>query len=284
MQCRTDLAIEERERVQGELDGAETEMITAGDLCICRMTIRTQQAADRLHKPIGRYITAEGLSLTRHFREVREHIEVLAAEVASLLPPEGMLLVAGLGNRAITPDALGPACTEHILATRHIRGEIAKSTGLHRLRPVSVIAPGVLGQTGVEVAELLSAFVKELEPSAVIVIDALAAGSMNRLGNTVQLSSAGIAPGSGVGNCRPRLDQKALGVPVVAVGIPTVADAAVLSDSSDDQAGKPAESMMVTPRDIDLLIRRSAKLLGMAVNCAVQPEYDFDTLAELITA
>lgn len=291
MQLRTDLAIEANEISGGKAPGTELRHKTDGTLRITEMTITTQQGAQLLKKPMGRYITMEGLSLTECFRDVSTQIQTAARELAQLLPESGSVLVIGLGNRAITPDALGPLCTRHILATRHITGELAKSTGLDRLRPVSVIAPGVLGQTGIEAAEMISGLVRMLSPAAVIAIDALAARSLPRLGCTIQISDTGIAPGSGVGNHRTSLNRESTGVPVIAVGIPTVVDASTLAldilsgigDLSDGSQtlGSKGDSMMVTPREIDLLIERASKIIGMAVNLALQPEYDFDTLAAL---
>ena len=200
--------------------------------------------------------------------------------------PHGEALAAGLGNTEITPDALGPQSMKYILATRHITGEYARVAGLEKLRGVSVLAPGVLGQTGIEVCELLKSVVKSICPKVLIVIDALAAKELSRLGCTVQISNTGIIPGSGVGNRRQEISEKTIGIPVIAVGVPTVVDAVTLVY---DLAGQEAtvhpkgEGMIVTPKEIDLLIERAAKLTGMAVNCALQREYDFDTLAALVS-
>lgn len=292
MEYRTDLALEANELQEHSIDGTSLQQRKEGELTITSLRIDTRKASCLLEKPVGEYITIEGLRLTDSFRDGREAIEACASELKRLLPADGQVLVAGLGNSAITPDALGPESIKHVLATRHIGGELAKSSGLDRLRPVSVIAPGVLGQTGMEAGEILSSLVKSFHPCAVIVIDALAAKAPSRLGCTVQLSTGGIAPGSGVGNHRLPIDSRLLGVPVIAMGVPTVVDAAALALDLWERSGRRVESMpslpeesrrmMVTPRETDIMIQRAARLTGMAVNCALQCAYDFDTLAELV--
>jgi len=200
------------------------------------------------------------------------------------------VLVAGLGNTEITPDALGAKSMKYILATRHIKGEFARSAGLDNLRSVSVISTGVLGQTGIEVSEIIKSLSESLKPSAVIVVDALAARELSRLGCTVQISNTGIYPGSGVGNHRKGITNENIGVPVIAVGVPTVVNAVTLAEDilnrhelEEKDVSPRGESMIVTPREIDLLIERAAKLVGMSINCALQREYDFDTLLSLVS-
>ena len=172
-----------------------------------------------------------------------------------------------------------------MLATRHITGELARSSG-RGLRPVAVLAPGVLGQTGIETSELMLGLVRQLHPAAVIVIDALASRRLSRLGCTVQLSDTGISPGAGVGNARPRIDRAIMGVPVVGIGVPTVVDAATLAldllpggddgtETEDERAlGKSSRRAARDDghsREIDLLIERAARLVAMGINCALQP-------------
>ena len=223
----------------------------------------------------------------------------LRDELSALLPETGLVLVAGLGNRAITPDALGPQTAEQVLATRHIHGEIARITGLDGLRPVAVVSTGVLGCTGVETRELLTALAREFRPSAVIAVDALAARSLGRLGCTIQLSTGGISPGSGVNNARPQLSRETVGVPVIGIGVPTVVDAATIVndtmenfiaalESSDSlkgvgnvlrsySAGEKYEfvkeliaphlnGMYVTPKDVDEMIHQISHTLAEALN------------------
>lgn len=290
MEIRTDLALEKHQHLSQDIPGIETSAYTLGGMTMTRLEVKTPQAAQTLGQPVGCYVTAEGLDLTQDFRAAREHIEALGQEIAAMLPPEGVVLVVGLGNRAITADALGPDSLSHILATRHIQGTLATQTGLDRLRSVAAVATGVLGQTGLEASELVGGLVERLHPCALIVIDALAARSTERLGTTVQIGNTGISPGSGVGNHRQPLNEEVFGIPVIAVGVPTVVDAATLvidrlpegTDTADLQRLMHEQPMTVTPRNIDLLNERAAKLVGMAVNCALQPHYDFDTLAALV--
>lgn len=189
------------------------------------------------------------------------------------------MLVVGLGNRAITPDTLGPDAADMVLATRHIGGEFARSVGLDDLRPTAVITPGVLGQTGTESGEIVRGVCSVVHPAAVVVIDALAARSVARLGCTVQLCDTGIAPGSGVGQQPQPLNQSTLGVPVVGMGVPTVVDAATIArefgrpDGGGPDLAPRGAQMMVTPREIDVMIHRAARLVAMAVNGALQPAY-----------
>ena len=212
---------------------------------------------------------------------------LLARELAALLPGEGPVLVVGLGNRQITPDALGPETARQILATRHIPAQLAAETGLTGLRPVAALAPGVLGQTGIETGEIVRSIVRDLRPAAVIAVDALAAQSLSRLGVTIQLSNSGISPGAGVLNARQELSAQTLGVPVLSAGIPTVVDGATLVEdlAGGDPAALPPEAhgMMVTPRDIDALIARGAKHLSLAINAALQPQLSLEDINYLVS-
>ena len=295
MLLRTDLAIEAH-KISGEItDGIDVYERLCGTLKINRMNIRTEKASLKLHKPLGNYITIDGLPLTDNFREVPQQVQAVSEEIRSLLPKKnGTVLVIGLGNVNITPDALGPKTAAEVLATRHITGELARSTGLDRLRPVAVLSPGVLGQTGIETGELIISLINRLEPSAVIAVDALASRSLARLGCTVQISDSGISPGTGVGNNRLSLNKKTMGVSVIGIGIPTVVDAATLAselfEGSDidfsqlkNAVSPRGEKMIVTPSEIDLLIERASKLIGMAINCALQPEFSFDELISLVS-
>ena len=274
---RTDLAIEA---------AADTENLTEKDVFqqqemrdgmeISRLQVLSDRGAARLGKPRGRYITATLPPLSDDEKQLAAHAGQVARELAALLPPAGTVLVVGLGNRTVTPDTLGPSAADMVLATRHIRGEFARAAGLEDLRPTAVVTPGVLGQTGTESCEIVRGVCREIQPAAVIVIDALAARSLERLGCTVQLCDTGIAPGSGAGNNRQPLNRPELGVPVVGMGVPTVVDAGTLIR---DMGGTPPASqpdrppMMVTPREIDLVVSRAARLVAMAVNGALQPAY-----------
>ena len=155
-------------------------------------------------------------SLTDNFTETDKRLETVGNEIKQLLPVNGLVLVAGLGNMEITPDSLGPKTSRRVLATRHIGGEIARSTGLDRLRPVAVMQTGVTGQTGIETGEYILSIVRRIRPTAVVAIDALASRRTERLGCTLQISDTGISPGAGVGNHRTKITKETIGVPVIA--------------------------------------------------------------------
>lgn len=276
MQYRTDLAMEAAEPTS-EAYRAAREWEENG-VQLFRMSVNAA-AAEQLGKPIGEYLTATLPPLTDDETLLEQAARVIGGELRRLLPSDGTVLVVGLGNEAITPDALGPRAAAQILATRHIPGELARSVGLDDLRPCAVVTPGVLGNTGVESGELVAGVCRTVKPAAVIAIDALAARSLSRLGCTVQLSDTGIAPGSGVGNDRRALCRDTLGVPVIGVGVPTVVDAeTIVRDLTDEELSPHGTAMMVTPREIDLMIDRAARLLAMTVHAALQPDYSPLTL------
>ena len=279
MQFRTDLAIEVADEAQHLTDedvGKDT--FREGDTCVTRLHIRTDRAARALGKPQGAYITVEVPPLTDNEETLGKAAGLVANELTALLPAEGSVLVVGLGNRAITPDALGPESADMVLATRHIGGEFARSVGLDDLRPTAVLTPGVLGQTGTESGEIVRGVCTVVHPVAVVVVDALAARSVARLGCTVQLCDTGIAPGSGVGNNRQPLNAETLGVPVIGMGVPTVVDAATIAREFSDRGEEAPDltprgaQMMVTPREVDVMIHRAARLGAMAINGALQPD------------
>ena len=281
MQFRTDLAIEVADEAQHLTDedvGKDT--FREGDTCVTRLHIRTDRAARALGKPQGAYIAVEVPPLTDNEETLGKAAGLVANELTALLPAEGSVLVVGLGNRAITPDALGPESADMVLATRHIGGEFARSVGLDDLRPTAVLTPGVLGQTGTESGEIVRGVCTVVHPVAVVVVDALAARSVARLGCTVQLCDTGIAPGSGVGNNRQPLNAETLGVPVIGMGVPTVVDAATIAREFSDRGEEAPDltprgaQMMVTPREVDVMIHRAARLVAMAINGALQPDYN----------
>ncbi len=289
---RTDLAAEMREMLgAGELEGVKSETEKFENISISRINVLNEAGAKHLGKPVGTYVTIQSPPFGGSIDASYEEIELIAKEVAAMLPQNPQLvLVVGLGNRSITPDALGPDTAEQILATRHISKEMAHEIGLDNLHGVAAIAPGVLGQTGVETGEIIASVVKEIRPSAVIVVDALAAKSIDRLGCTIQISDVGIVPGSGVSNARKALNRETLGVPVIAVGVPTVVDAATLAVDlleTEDKATinkvtPRGEAMMVTPREVDVMIERASKVLALALNKALQPEMELEDIQMLV--
>ncbi len=294
MQMRTDLAIEAKELVGDEIPGVEQKEEKEGDMKITVTKITGEGAARLLNKSKGTYVTIELPSLSDNIKHTDKRVPKIGKIIKELLPVNGLILVVGLGNRNITPDSLGPETAEKVLATRHISGEIAKSTGLDQLRPVAVIKTGVTGETGIETAEMILSIVKRIKPTAVITIDALASKSLSRLGCTIQITDTGISPGAGVGNSRAAINYDTLGVPVVAIGIPTVVDAAtlaidIMNVKSEVQACEIAKEvtpkgnkMVVTPGEIDLLCSRGAKLLALGLNCALQDKFSLEEIMEFV--
>ena len=286
MSFRSDLAVESVENAQSELAGVETEQTSFGCVKITRIRVLDKRGEEAIGRPKGSYITVE----VPPFTEKAEHFDAVTAikrELRRLLEgSSGTVLVVGLGNTEITPDALGPRTVARILATRHITGEYARSLGLESLHSVAAIAPGVLGQTGIETSEIIRGIIERVKPCSLIVIDALASRRLSRLGCTVQMSDSGIAPGAGVGNARPEISRATVGIPVIAVGVPTVVDAVTLaSDLTGSECRGEVEPrgahMIVTPQEIDLLIDRAAETLAHAINCALQVGVDPEILLEL---
>ena len=263
MFLRTDLAIETINAEKIAENGVKVEEERHGKI------IKTRQKTVE-----NEYITFSLPPLMLYGEACREAEMLLSQSITALLPKKrNYVLVVGLGNTDITPDALGPLSAKRVLATRHIGKELAVQLNLGNLKSVAVLSPGVLGQTGIEAAELILSVCKKTNPDAVIVIDALCAGSTERLGCTVQLTDAGISPGSGVKNSRAKIDSEYLGVPVIAVGMPTVIDIG---------KQKTEAEFLVTPKDIDLLIDRAATLLGNAINFSLQPDIEPDYLISLV--
>lgn len=290
---RTDLAEEAVGLHQSsQEDGIlQTEYHAGSRIRIVRVDITTEQAAQKVGKPCGSYTTVFLPPFGDQSLQNQEDVSVIAGELSSLLP-EGLILVVGLGNRDITPDAFGPRAAEQIIATRHIPGEVRKRAGLEDFRPTAVLSPGVLGQTGVETGELVRSVVSSIRPAGVLVLDALASRSLDRLGNTVQLADNGISPGSGVHNARRELSPRTLGVPVISLGVPTVVDASTLAadlleDGRDPEERRQifqprGEAMIVTPREIDLLIQRASCTAALAVNKALHPRVSVEDFQFLL--
>lgn len=291
-QRRTDLAVEARELYReraGEttkLRGVRARERQRRGFPVTRVDILDQEGARALGKPVGSYRTVDLSPYFAHRSgQFLPAVKALAEELGELLPEEGPVFVAGLGNRAMTPDAVGPLAVEHFLVTRHLR-EV-----LPDFRPTAAAAAGVLGTTGLESAEWVRGLARAAECTAVVVIDALAARSLRRLCATVQLSSAGIVPGSGVGNRRLALNEELLGVPVISIGVPTVVDAATLAldllGSEEGAEAPPAlgergASLFVTPKDVDAQVREIGKILGYGVSLALQPGLTVEDLTALL--
>lgn len=288
MNCRTDLAIEctapeNADKTQGvSIKRRNGEKTVTTDILIS-----TEKASETAGKPVGRYITVEVTEFSNDAELFDERFEEITACIKELLPDgDEPVLVAGLGNDNITPDALGPVCVNSIFSTRHLSKELLSQAGLENIKSVCALSAGVLGQTGMETGEILQSVVSFLKPRAVIVIDALACAELARLGKTVQLTDTGITPGSGVGNSRKEISRNTLGVPVIAVGVPTVVDALTIAREVTGIAaeGEDGEinTMMVTPRDIDTLIHRASRLIALCINSALQPSVEPELLLSLV--
>lgn len=282
MAFRTDLAVEaiENHKTAAALPHVRQSDRTLEGFAVHEVRILSEDTAREIGKPQGRYLTLELDALIRREEDAFPRAcKALSTMLRELLPHpnDGPVLIAGLGNRMITPDAIGPQTADHVIATRHL---VAQSPEVFAdWRPVSALAPGVLGQTGVETGEVICGVLDRVRPAAVIAVDALAAGRLSRLLRTVQLADTGITPGAGVGNARAALNEQTLGVPVIAVGVPTVVDGATLAHEISSQLGQPAcealddlsQPVMITTRDIDREVADISRMIGYAVNMALHP-------------
>ena len=288
-QIRTDLAMESAGETNS-LPGVNISHWETEGINVTEVKVTDQKSAIQLGKPVGNYITLESECVKHRDVESRLAMSIMIGEELSrmLNPAKGDVLVVGLGNRMVTPDSLGPLTIDRILVTRHIFSELPAYVD-ERLKSVCAIAPGVMGVTGIETAEMLESIVRKINPSCVICVDALSARATERIGAAVQITDTGIQPGSGVGNRRAALNRDKLGVDVIAVGMPTVIYAATLArdalsginaDASEEALsrmeqqllGGPGGDMIVTPREIDGLIKDSAGMIAMGINRALQPE------------
>ncbi len=279
-QVRTDLALEARERYEEDVEirgvSVEETYDEKRDIRATTVHIESENGAKAMGKPIGVYITLEAPKLSEPDKDYhREVSEVLAVYLQELLgtKEERSVLVVGLGNREVTPDALGPEVVGNLRITRHVVKEYGKAAfEKEKVHMVSGIVPGVMAQTGMETLEIVRGVVEETQPDVVVAIDALAARSSKRLNRTIQISDAGIHPGSGVGNHRHSLTRETIGVPVVAIGVPTVVDAAtIVYDAVRDRNAVPPglNSMFVTPKDIDETIKHLSFTISEALNIAL---------------
>ena len=281
---RTDLALEGVEQLRqggdiSRLDGVCAAEYTRHGYGVTDVRVATKQAAEAVGKPEGRYVT---IDLRPYFRREEGFFarpaRCLASELRTLLPGVGEdwpVLVAGLGNRGMTADAVGPLALENLLVTRHMVRSLPRQ--FRGFTPVAAVSPGVLAATGMETLELLRGAVQASGCAAVIAIDALAARSRERLCATVQLGDTGLIPGSGVGNHRKAIDKTTLGVPVVAVGVPTVIAAHLLGD------GQPEDDpLFLTPRDIDGKVRELGRVIGYGVTLALQEGLSVEDVTGLL--
>lgn len=272
---RTDMASESVARAGDARTGGVSSQVSIDERAqvkIERIHIFTDEAARVLGKPVGRYVTITLLddALDAFSERAEFRARAIAAELVRLMDTHGRTLVAGLGNRDITPDAVGPLCADRIFATRHIK-KLAPELDGGELNEVCAIQTGVLGQTGIEASDIVKAVCTSIGADSVIAVDALACAQAETLGRTIQLTDTGISPGSGVANSRKELSRRTLGADCVAVGIPTVID-----------YGEGEGAMMVTPRSIDALVRNGAEYVSAGINLALQPSLDYADLHSLV--
>lgn len=310
LQFRTDLASERRDlykkanNIEKEIEGIETEEETNGEqLITTRVKVLNEQGAQAIGKPIGNYITIDikNLRLAQE-EDIQKASEIVTKELKTLIlqhvDGKAPILVVGLGNIYVTPDALGPKVVNEVDVTRHLLQYMPEVLD-ENTRPVSAIAPGVLGTTGIETQEILKGIVENIKPQLLIIIDALASRSIERISSSIQLADTGIVPGAGVGNTRKELTKETLGIPVIALGIPTVVDAATIAaDSltlfiqkvqeeaqSNDFLNQLQEedkyemikevlapsdyNLIVTPKEIDDLIENMKDVVARGINFAV---------------
>lgn len=282
---RTDLAMEahaywkesagETSRLQGVI--ARDEILNRFPLT--RVEIVDKEGEEALGKPRGTYLT---LDITRYWKHetdgFHQAVESIAQLLEPMLPEEGPVLIAGLGNQAMTPDALGPGCLSHLLITRHLKSV------LPGFRETAALSGGVLGTTGLEAAEWVRGAAEHMGPEAVIVVDALAARGLERVCNSIQISDTGLIPGSGVGNHRMALDRGSMGVPVISIGVPTVVDIeTIVHDLAGADCQVPQKGFFVTPDSIDAKIKDLCKIIGYGISLALQPQLTAEDLEALLS-
>ncbi|MBO5372026.1 MAG: GPR endopeptidase [Lachnospiraceae bacterium] len=312
-QVRTDLALEAREKFQDanvEVKGVKvTQDKPHGNMIVTKVSIETENGAKIMGKPRGNYITLEAPDMVDgdedYHREISEELAKILRELIPMEKRELSVLVVGLGNREVTPDALGPRVVDNMMITRHIIRKFGKyAFGLTRNHQISSIVPGVMAQTGMETMEIIKGVLEETKPDYIIAVDALAARSTKRLSRTIQITDTGISPGSGVGNHRHAMNKESMGIPVIAIGIPTVVDAVtIVSDTMSNLVTAMEESkrlenigesisyleeaeknelirellspnlntMFVTPKDIDESVKRLSYTISEGINMAFFP-------------
>ena len=277
---RTDLAAEAHKLSQEEgkkLEGIIVRNEVNSGLDVSVIEIINEKGEEILGKAIGTYITIDCPNLRYSSEELENVCKIMGQEIRRLaeINPNSVTLVVGLGNREITPDALGTEAASQVMVTHHLKDSIKEAMG-NKISSVCTITPGVLGTTGLESSKTIKSISETLKPDLVIVIDALAAADMERVASTIQISDAGIQPGAGVGNNREGINKEALGTKVIAIGVPTVIDARNISEVEIPEKLSP---LMVTTTDIDLVIKKCAKAIAGGINLALHENI---TLEEII--
>lgn len=294
---RTDLAVEARDYVMDtkeELRGIRVEEVSDGDIHVTTVYIETRNASKAMGKPMGTYITIEAGRLEENDEDYHKKVGRVIAENLRLLvcerKKEVSILIVGLGNREVTADALGPQVVDKLYINRHIINEYG--TAAYEKQPVhkiSGVVPGVMAKTGMESEEMVKGIVRETKPDVIIAVDALASRSTKRLNRTIQITDTGIHPGSGVGNNRNALTKEAIGVPVIAIGVPTVVAASTIVIDAIEKISKETgadtyykymeqntktlgelQNMFVTGKDVDAIIERLSDTLSFALNMAFE--------------
>lgn len=319
---RTDLALEAREMYvetnRKESDGIEFLEGKQGNVDVTTVKILNEIGEENMGKPVGTYITMQMPQLTLYDGELMDEVsKILAYQIGEVLKvkKESTTLVVGLGNWNVTPDALGPKVVSKLMITRHLKALMPDSID-DEVTPVCAIAPGVLGITGIETGEIIKSIVSSVKPDFIICIDALASRRIDRVNTTIQLSTTGISPGAGVGNRRMEISEKTVGVPVIAIGVPTVVDAATIASDSIDlvldemikESTKGGEfynmlksldkgeknrmirdllnpyvgDLVVTPKDVDAVIDAVSKIISTGINMALQPSLDVEDINKFL--
>lgn len=309
MQTRTDLALEAREMInekktgamkqEGKLpDGITMETKERPNVTITRITVQTDEAEKEINKKKGRYVTLELKNGELNSMEVYQEVaKTLCDELEEFMPKRNPnIMIAGLGNWNVTPDSLGPKVVEKLVVTRHIKQSFPASELDPRLGNVCAVAPGVLGITGIETGEILQGVINRVKPEIIFAIDALASRKTSRINTTIQITDTGIVPGSGVGNKRMELSKDTLGIPVIAIGVPTVVEAVTLAkDLLENASGEELEEslynsisktcgseMVVTPKNIDIAVERMATTIANGLNMTMHKGFDFGDINDYL--
>lgn len=323
MSIRTDLAVEakelfEKQNKRNDTPGVEVTEASEGDIRITNVRIVDEDGASKMGKPVGTYITIDMPEFTHYDADTADEVsEVLAKTLSTVVNLEESMtaLVVGLGNWNVTPDALGPKVVSRLMVTRHLKQLVPDSID-EGIRPVCAMSPGVLGITGIETGEVIKAVVEKIKPNLIVAVDALASRKLERVNRTIQIGTSGIAPGSGIGNKRMEISERTLGIPVVAIGVPTVVDAATMANDTIDmvldemiaqsEQGGNFYSMLkdidknekqkmiseilrpyvgelvVTPKEVDMVIDSVSKVIANGINIALQPALTIDDINKYV--
>ena len=309
----------ENHKDEGDIDGIEVIEESEKNIKVTTVKVKNEEGAKKIGKQKGNYVTIDIPELTIYDGETMDRVSEVVSEILGRLikiDTEKTALIVGLGNWQVTPDALGPKVTEKIIVTRHLSAVMPEAID-DSVRPVCSISPGVLGVTGIETVEIIKGVVEKIKPDLVICIDALAARRVQRVNTTIQIGDTGIAPGAGVGNNRKQINEENLGVKVIAIGVPTVVDAITIANDTIDLvvdslisnsksgtdfykmlksldknekenlikevlASQISTDMIVTPKDIDLVINSLSKIIANGINMAVQPNMNMEEINKFI--